>query len=243
MTSLKHEGLSGAGFKVEESIITKWTKGHESAPKLRNSCYEQTRERIEGNLLPIKAIPVWSFNDSKDYFEFSMPNCSHLETGFTSNPEELTDQLYTSFKNRVSKFKFGFKDQVNRELLKYPDSKYKNQILRVLEKSPDHYPHGYCHGDMGFANMLVEDGQIYMIDFTESFIESPLMDLATMALSLTSSLTTLAHCTCYVNIVYKLGLNQHQIDVLALVKILGYFKQNDTPERIAELERFFNGFL
>ena len=39
------------------------------------------------------------------------------------------------------------------------------------------------------------------------------------------------------------AMNQHQVDVLALVKILGYFKQNDTPERIAELERFFNGFL
>ena len=48
MTSLKHEGLSGAGFKVEESVITKWTKGHESAQMLRNSCYEQARERIEG---------------------------------------------------------------------------------------------------------------------------------------------------------------------------------------------------
>ncbi|MBL1209495.1 phosphotransferase [Geminocystis sp. GBBB08] len=36
---------------------------------------------------------------------------------------------------------------------------------------------GYCHGDLTFSNMLFSNGKIYLIDFLDSFIESPVIDL------------------------------------------------------------------
>ncbi len=40
-------------------------------------------------------------------------------------------------------------------------------------------PIGICHGDLTFSNILVDNNrmQLYLIDFLDSFIESPLLDI------------------------------------------------------------------
>tara|TARA_B110000967_G_C18598019_1_gene417792 strand:- start:63 stop:722 length:660 start_codon:yes stop_codon:yes gene_type:complete len=40
-------------------------------------------------------------------------------------------------------------------------------------------PMGYCHGDLTLSNMLLDtiDNNIYLIDFLDSFIETPLFDI------------------------------------------------------------------
>jgi thiamine kinase-like enzyme len=49
----------------------------------------------------------------------------------------------------------------------------------LLDKKPEApLPQSFCHGDFTFSNMLFkENGQIYVFDFLDSFIESPLIDL------------------------------------------------------------------
>jgi tRNA A-37 threonylcarbamoyl transferase component Bud32 len=37
---------------------------------------------------------------------------------------------------------------------------------------------GYCHGDLTFENMLVYKGDVYLIDFLDSFINTPFIDCA-----------------------------------------------------------------
>ena len=43
-------------------------------------------------------------------------------------------------------------------------------------------PLGYCHGDLNFSNMLANrtDHVLYLIDFLDTFIESPLQDIASL---------------------------------------------------------------
>ena len=38
-------------------------------------------------------------------------------------------------------------------------------------------PVGTCHGDFTFSNILFGDNKIYLLDFLDSFIESPLIDI------------------------------------------------------------------
>jgi hypothetical protein len=38
-------------------------------------------------------------------------------------------------------------------------------------------PKGTCHGDFTFSNLLFGDSKIYLLDFLDSFIESPLIDI------------------------------------------------------------------
>ncbi|MBE6374071.1 MAG: hypothetical protein E7055_18635 [Lentisphaerae bacterium] len=39
------------------------------------------------------------------------------------------------------------------------------------------WPVGSCHGDFTLSNILFQDSTLYLIDFLDSFIETPLMDL------------------------------------------------------------------
>ncbi len=38
-------------------------------------------------------------------------------------------------------------------------------------------PVGICHGDLTFSNMLFNGNNYYLIDFLDSFVESPLLDI------------------------------------------------------------------
>ena len=39
-------------------------------------------------------------------------------------------------------------------------------------------PNGYCHGDFTFENIIIHNNQIYLIDFLDSYIDSPIIDLS-----------------------------------------------------------------
>lgn len=49
-------------------------------------------------------------------------------------------------------------------------------IFNTLPSKID-IPIGHCHGDLTFSNILFNGNNYYLIDFLDSFIESPLMDL------------------------------------------------------------------
>lgn len=41
-------------------------------------------------------------------------------------------------------------------------------------------PMGFCHGDLTFENVIVSDDGIYLIDFLDSFVDSPIIDQSKM---------------------------------------------------------------
>ena len=45
-------------------------------------------------------------------------------------------------------------------------------------------PRGYCHGDLSFENILVHQSNLYFIDFLDSFIETPYLDLSKLLLDI-----------------------------------------------------------
>lgn len=49
---------------------------------------------------------------------------------------------------------------------------------KVFDELPDMLmPVGLCHGDLTFSNILFNGNNYYLIDFLDSFIESPLLDI------------------------------------------------------------------
>lgn len=61
--------------------------------------------------------------------------------------------------------------------------KYFSDIINSLELNISTYeqniniPIGYCHGDLTFSNILIKNENIILIDFLDSFIETPLQDI------------------------------------------------------------------
>ena len=63
-----------------------------------------------------------------------------------------------------------------------------DEVKQLMEKSHQEFyatiteksiplPVGVCHGDLTFSNILFNGNNYYLIDFLDSFIESPLMDI------------------------------------------------------------------
>ena len=65
----------------------------------------------------------------------------------------------------------------------YVDSSDFNEIMQraksMFESMPDKIciPVGVCHGDLTYSNILFNGNNYYLIDFLDSFVESPLLDL------------------------------------------------------------------
>lgn len=53
----------------------------------------------------------------------------------------------------------------------------KGRIDDLCSQSSIDIPVGICHGDLTFSNILFNGNNYYLIDFLDSFIESPLMDI------------------------------------------------------------------
>ena len=59
------------------------------------------------------------------------------------------------------------------------------QVVRIIEDCQSYFGHlqemllpiGVCHGDLTFSNILFNGNNYYLIDFLDSFIETPLQDI------------------------------------------------------------------
>ena len=97
-----------------------------------------------------------------DYFNLAIENASLLEV-----PLETTKLKAEEVKQKVKPMAH-YSEELKNSLFTFL---YDNKPVELL-------PQSFCHGDFTFSNMLFkENGQIYIFDFLDSFIESPLIDL------------------------------------------------------------------
>ena len=222
MSLLKHKGLSGAAIEVVNGRVRKWTRGSVAAPELRNAATRQAN--ADFYLLPILAAPILSIEEKEDYFAFEMD--IYPETAFTSFSDKIEKKIGLSLRDRL----FGnYRNVIWDPLLPvsgFKDSQLKKDFQREWPQAV-HFPYGYAHGDFGFANMMVEDDQIYMIDFTTPLIQSPLVDIATMEMSLFADAATKKHADFVAKIRDKYSDWKHQIDLIRKVKVLSYNKPDE----------------
>jgi len=92
-------------------------------------------------------------------------------------------------------------------------------FLEKIESTKLIAPKGYCHGDLTFENILVAK-DMYFIDFLDSFIETPLIDLAKISQELNVYWSYRNHTKIDGAIVSKMcGLNNL---FLSAIEELGY---------------------
>lgn len=96
--------------------------------------------------------------------------------------KEIQHSKLRNVDGKIVKDKFN---DVKTKILSNPLLKDDDDILEFMEKSSvlfnnkDVYvlPVGICHGDLTFSNVLFNGNNYYLIDFLDSFIESPLLDI------------------------------------------------------------------
>ena len=118
------------------------------------------------------------------YFEYAgFEQINHLIDALCSF---LSYEIHKSplQKVKASVLQTKFED-VKNNTLNNPHLKGDKEIERIIKLSSKYFefaedmelPIGKCHGDLTFSNILFSGNDYYLIDFLDSFVESPLLDI------------------------------------------------------------------
>jgi len=107
------------------------------------------------------------------YNEFiKVNNFEHIKTIFSTILEFIFENI--SAKN------VSFKNEIQHKI----DSLLKTNLIdnliidSLIMQSKKPIPTGYCHGDLTFENIIISKDKIYLIDFLDSYIDSPIIDIS-----------------------------------------------------------------
>lgn len=182
-----------------DKTVRKWTTGANSSSILRKEFLKIMTAINDDLMSPIEVVEPIGMSSGPSFFEYTMPFIEG-ETGFTTDKFNLVaDAIKSSIKHRCRERVSGFKLACRRELdvIYSLDSKlcakYDQKFSQMIDASSDIYPSGFCHGDMGLANIIIDGNSVKCIGLTHSFIQTPLFDVATYCLSLKSSVVKEEH--------------------------------------------------
>lgn len=230
---MKHLGSSGIAVEKIGSSVWKWTIGLESSKFLEKSFVKQVNDHQDFNLNPIRAVETWGHHKSIDRFEFTMPYLD-WESGYTTTEYKiLSDAIRLSLTNRAKKESAGFKDICLKEIQRIKHDLTKEDFVEtcgaiiklasMINKEKDFYPVSFAHGDFGLANLLVSpDRHVFAIDYTPTFIQSPLIDATTLLLSIEMGDHTSEQQKLAALILNDFASYQSKLEILRRIKMLGW---------------------
>ncbi|MBQ9502336.1 MAG: aminoglycoside phosphotransferase family protein [Lentisphaeria bacterium] len=201
---IKIAGHSGCRVEVvRESgrlLVRKWTEDPAYRERLRKQADKQQRFSAENRLgsittpailrqfeTPESFGMVMEFVHARtfiDFFEnascaapeeFAERMIAFLEAEFAASPRQpvppdiLTEKL-ASVQEHIAASPLLCGDGEIASLLRRAEAFFGRGRERM-------WPVGVCHGDLTLSNMLFQGSTVYLIDFLDSFVETPLMDL------------------------------------------------------------------
>lgn len=193
--NIKVPGNSGCGVEIvscsRKPAVRKWTVSKDYSERL-----EKQREKQKAFKSTIKAIHIpkiidyddMSFTmeylhmlDSIEFFEIACPQ--DIKYRLNILLEFVAEELATAessivntnlFQEKLSNIEGAVPPEIWR---KY----YRHQVRIIRKELPENLiiPLGQCHGDLTFSNIMfsLEDVEIGLIDFLDSFLESPIIDI------------------------------------------------------------------
>lgn len=173
--------------KYLQRLTRQALKQQEAAKKLRLHIKVPQILNIEEseNSVVIKMPYVYS-NNYIDFFEYAGAEdidffINELIGFIESEIKESSFQNYY----KAAEFNHKFNDVANKISLNPHLASYYPTIGSILKKADRinetiqiyTIPIGKCHGDLTFSNILFAGNNFFLIDFLDSFVESPLMDI------------------------------------------------------------------
>jgi len=119
----------------------------------------------------------WGYNEN-GMFYFDMEYIHGVNLNVYFQKERLHTcmnivNLVTSFQTSIKKI--DIKEQV---INKIQNINVNNEIKEILISNDWVIDIGYSHGDLTFENIIINENEIYLIDFLDSFVSGPLIDEA-----------------------------------------------------------------
>jgi thiamine kinase-like enzyme len=147
-----------------------------------------------------KTVKILLDNDKEylmEYIYFSENVIDYIQLGNITKIDWLINKMINVVEKYISFCKMEYIDEEvllnkiksvdekikNNSYINYEDSYIKDNLKYLYNNSKTiskvKIPIGLCHGDLTFSNILVDSSEmkIYLIDFLDSFIETPLFDI------------------------------------------------------------------
>jgi hypothetical protein len=203
LPEIKMEGRSGCRLEVLKSgdhvIIKKYSSSATYNKRLIKQAQKQHDFFINLPVEPLfttaKVLEISPSEDSLASFTmpylFSEKYSDYLEKISFSDLKKLLQNIIAYLSNNVSQSKYQLiepfvihqkveelKSTISRNI-QLGDTRFLWEVIHYLETNvpTDPLPVGQCHGDLTFSNILFGDSKIYLLDFLDSFIESPIIDI------------------------------------------------------------------
>ena len=107
------------------------------------------------------------------YFDMEYIKGINLSLYFQQNTLNSCMKIIDTFSSFNGVNKIDIKNSIVKKINTMEiDDESKSLILDQSWITPD----GYCHGDLTFENIIINNNGIYLIDFLDSFVECPIID-------------------------------------------------------------------
>jgi predicted Ser/Thr protein kinase len=183
---VKLVGHSGCNLEFirngNRTFIRKSSKSLSYNYRLESQCFKQQNFKHDTILAP-KVLNT-GYIDGFFYFDMEYVNGIRFNDFVKTNRFEnvkhifeiilkfITNNFTEQTLNKHHEIKTKINDILSTNLVDINISKellfHSNESIRI----------GYCHGDLTFENIIISNNKIYLIDFLDSFIDSPIIDIS-----------------------------------------------------------------
>jgi thiamine kinase-like enzyme len=183
---IKLLGHSGCDISLVNSngvtLVRKISKDINYNSRLKQQCDKQRKFSHKSLLAP----KIFSEGLIGDLFYFDMEYVNGLKFNDYIKIKSF-DQVKSLFKDLLD-FIFdnindccqNFDEVINDKIDSIVNTKLIDikivENLKIIAKKP--IPMGFCHGDFTFENIIISNDKIYLIDFLDSYIDSPIIDIS-----------------------------------------------------------------
>ena len=180
-------GLSGCDLYLKDGIVTKTSPLFSYNDRLEKQMIKQINFQSDDVIVP--KVFGSGLND-EGFFYFNMlyeigsTYSSFLNISSIDEIRLFASSLIKYLKKSISTELFAeteIKDSILTKmetLKKYLASELFNFIsIKISQMDASKVMKGRCHGDLTLSNILVREGRPIFIDFLDSYIESPLIDI------------------------------------------------------------------
>jgi hypothetical protein len=178
------KGNSGCMLSIIDNNIIRKSCEPEYNYRLANQ--KEKQKRYVCNIFEAPKIFGDGYEDNRYYFDMKYYNYNNFIDYFMMTGVEdasiLVEKIVglVGYYDRTSEYKMvKYTDIKNKVLLIYKKTKYNYimDLFNVFPKESIYIKVGNCHGDLTLSNMLFSNRKYVLIDFLDSFIETPIQDM------------------------------------------------------------------
>ncbi len=238
------KGGNGAVYRLDEETIVKVYFGERNSPEKIMQNRETTKNAFVQGVPTMIAFDMVRVGENYGVV-FEMINARSFSEEISQNPDKTDEYAYriadmlkklhhTEFKegslpDSRDRSRADVKATVNAGLYKPEEAE---KIYKLIDKIP--YRNTFIHQDFHPGNLMLQNGEIVLIDVEDAGLGHPILDLSSMYLVYVTAAKAKWKNT-------EQGITKKQYARLWDIIVRQYFNTSD-PDEIAEINRIISGY-